>query len=165
MMIGTSAVLSLRGGITLSYLGILAAASLADWNTRVIPDFCHVMIMLLGVVTAWMYPEEHTLTERLIGALIISVPMLFMAVMAGGAFGGGDIKLTAASGWLLGWQVMLPAAAIGILSGGSYCIWMLAKGKLTRKGRIAFGPFLAAGLSAACLFGEEMLEWYLGRSS
>ena len=56
MMIGTSAVLSLRGGITLSYLGILAAASLTDWNTRVIPDFCPVMIVLLGVVTAWMYP-------------------------------------------------------------------------------------------------------------
>ena len=107
-----------------------------------------------------LFPE-HTLTDRLLGAIVISAPMLVLALLIDGAFGGGDIKLMAASGWLLGWRAMIPAIFIGILTGGIYCIWMLARGKMTRKDRFAFGPFLAIGLAAACIYGDQMLKWYL----
>ena len=95
------------------------------------------------------------------GAIGVSLFLLAAALTAQGGFGGGDIKLMAASGWLLGYRAMIPAIFIGILTGGIYCIWMLARGKMTRKDRFAFGPFLAIGLAAACICGDQMLEWYL----
>jgi len=157
---GESGFLSARGWIAFMYMGILSAAAFIDWNTKTIYNRLHIFIMLLGIAAIGLFPE-HTLTDRLLGAMIISVPMLILSLPAAGAFGGGDIKLMAASGWFLGWRAMIPAIFIGILSGGSYCIWMLARGKMTRKDRVAFGPFLAIGLAAACIYGEQMLEWKL----
>ena len=107
-----------------------------------------------------LFPE-HTLTDRLLGAIVISAPMLVLALLIDGAFGGGDIKLMAASGWLLGWRAMIPAIFLGLITGGCYCIWMLARKKMTRKDHFAFGPFLALGLGAAFFYGDEILRWYL----
>ncbi len=155
-----SGFLSLRGWIAFLYMGILTVVALIDWNTKIIYDRFHIFIILLGIAAMGLFPE-HTLTDRLLGAIVISAPMLVLALLIDGAFGGGDIKLMAASGWLLGWRAMIPAIFIGILTGGIYCIWMLARGKMTRKDRFAFGPFLAIGLAAACIYGDQMLKWYL----
>ena len=157
---GESGFLSLRGWIAFIYMGILTVVAFIDWNTKIIYDRFHIFIVLLGAAAIWLFPE-HTLADRIIGAVIVSVPMLILALVVPGAFGGGDIKLMAASGWLLGWRAMIPAIFIGILPGGIYCIWMLARKKITRSDRIAFGPFLAIGLAAACIYGDQMLEWYL----
>lgn len=157
---GESGFLSLKGWIAFVYMGILTVVAFIDWNTKIIYDRFHILIALLGIAAIWVFPE-HDLTERLVGAVIVSIPMLLLALLIPGAFGGGDIKLMAASGWLLGWRAMLPAIFIGILSGGIYCIWMLARKKMTRKDRFAFGPFLAIGLAASFLYGEQMLNWYL----
>lgn len=157
---GESGFLSWRGLIAFIYMGILTVVAFIDWNTKIIYDRFHIFILLLGTAAIWLFPE-HTLTDRLIGAAIISAPMLLLSLLIPGAFGGGDIKLMAASGWLLGFRAMIPAIFIGILTGGMYCIWMLARGKMTRKDRFAFGPFLAIGLAAACICGDQMLEWYL----
>lgn len=155
-----SGFLSLRGWIAFIYMGILTVVAMIDWNTKIIYDRFHIFIILLGIAAIGLFPE-HTLTDRLIGAVIISVPMLILSLLIAGAFGGGDIKLMAASGWLLGWRAMIPAIFIGILTAGIYCILMLAKGKMTRKDRFAFGPFLAIGLAAAYIYGDQMLNWYL----
>lgn len=152
---GAAGVLSLRGWIILIYLGILTATAITDWKTKVIYDRFPLYIMLLGAAAVWLFPE-HTLTDRLLGAVSVSLPMLVLAVAAAGAFGGGDIKLMAASGWLLGLRPTLLAAAVGILTGGGYCVWMLARGRMTRKDRIAFGPFLAFGLASVCFWGESL---------
>lgn len=75
--------------------------ALIDWDTQMIYDRFHIMILILAVFDFLLYPERGIVT-RLIGALIISVPMLILALVIPGAFGGGDIKLMAASGLLLG---------------------------------------------------------------
>ena len=157
---GETGFLSLRGWIGFIYMGILTVVAFIDWNTKIIYDRFHIFIVLLGIAAIWVFPE-HGIKEKLLGAVIVSVPMLVLALLIEGAFGGGDIKLMAASGWLLGFQAMIPAIFRGIFSGGSYCIWMLARGKMSRKDRFAFGPFLAIGLAISCLFGEQILMWYL----
>lgn len=78
------------------------------------------------------------------------------------AMGGGDIKLTAMMGVYVGWPDVLVlfflaavfASAVGI-------VLMLGWGK---KGRdpIPFGPFLALGCMVTVLWGNALLDWYLG---
>lgn len=157
---GESGFLSLRGWVAFSYMAILTVVAFIDWNTKIIYDRFHIFIALLGIAAIWLFPE-HTVGERLIGAVIVAVPMLILALLIDGAFGGGDIKLMAVSGWLLGWRAMIPAIFIGIITGGIYCLWMLARGKMTRKTRFAFGPFLAIGLAVSYIYGEQILTWYL----
>ena len=112
--------------------------ALIDWDTQMIYDRFHIMILILAVFDFLLYPERGIVT-RLIGVLIISVPMLILALVIPGAFGGGDIKLMAANGLLLGTASTVCAMFIGIVT----------------------GPFLALGLAAAVFWGDQIAAWYL----
>ena len=85
-----------------------------------------------------------------------------MALIVPGGFGGGDIKLMAAAGLLLGWQRSLFAVFLALLAGGGYGIWLLAAHKAGRKDHFAFGPFLCIGIAAALFWGGDVVAWYAG---
>lgn len=158
--IGQSGVISLRGLLVFAFLAVLMVIAMIDYDTQTIYDRFHVMIFFLGVAAIWLFPE-HGLVSKGIGALIISVPMLILALVIPGAFGGGDIKLMAACGWLLGVKSILCAMFIGLLAGGLYCTILLAGKKIGRKEHFAFGPWLAIGLSVAAFFGDILADGYL----
>ena len=76
--------------------------------------------------------------------------------------GGGDIKLLAMIGALVGWQGVLFtiffSSALGTLAGLAYIVAT----RRSAKARIPFGPFLAAGAVAYWFVGRQMIDWYLG---
>ena len=93
--------------------------------------------------------------------LLVFVPMLLLTLLIPRAFGGGDIKLMAASGFFLGMRLILCAMILAIIAGSIYGIIMLKNRKRDRKDQFAFGPFLAIGLSIAAFLGNEIVSWYL----
>lgn len=76
---GSLGLLSMRGTVMLIYFGILLVVALIDWDTQIIYDRFHIFILILAIANIWLVPE-HGLIDRLIGALIISVPMLLLAL-------------------------------------------------------------------------------------
>lgn len=136
--------------VTAVVLILLAMAARIDMVTKRIPDRISLCIALLGAVSLGLFPE-HDFMDRLAGMVIISLPMFLLALALEGAFGGGDVKLMAAGGFLLGWRAVSLAALIGLGAGGIYCVVMLAAGKRKFKDRIAFGPFLSLGLALVLL--------------
>ena len=74
--------------------------------------------------------------------------------------GGGDIKLLAMIGALIGWQGVLftifVASAIGTISG----ILVMLKARKSMKLAIPFGPFLAIGGIAYIFIGPQLIYWY-----
>ena len=148
----------LRSGLFFAVLFILMTVALLDWDTMEIPDRFHVLLILCAACHGALFPETG-ITERLLGCLCVSVPMLVIALVIPGGFGGGDIKLMFALGLLLGWKGTLLAAFLGILSGGAWCGVLLAKGQ-GRKAQFPFGPFLCLGGGVSLLFSKEILAWY-----
>lgn len=157
---GTFGILSLKGTVILIYLGILLVVALIDWDTQIIYDRFHLMIVILAMLNMWFF-QAHSWKDCLLGAVIVAGPMFLLALVIPGAFGGGDIKLMAASGLFLGTASIVCAMFFGLLTGGAYGAWMLKSGKLGRKDQFAFGPFLAFGLAIATLYGQEIVSWYL----
>ena len=94
--------------------------------------------------------------------MIVSLPMLLLALVVPGGFGGGDIKLMAGAGFFLGARLTVVAAFLGILLGGGFGALLLAAKKADRKTRFAFEPFLCIGIAAAMFFGERLADWYIG---
>ena len=152
---GYTGLISLEGAVIFCYLGILLVMARSDWKTRIIRNRFHVMILLLAVPQLFLVPE-HGIGDRLVGALIVSVPMLMLTLAAPGAFGGGDIKLMAVSGVFLGMDAIVCAMFFGLLVGAGYAACMLATGRLKRNDQFALGPFLAFGLSLAALWGDRI---------
>ena len=152
--------ISVENAVVFCYLGILLAVALIDWRTRIIPTRFPLFILLLGVAQLFLVPE-HGIGDRLTAMLLVSVPMLLLTLAVPGAFGGGDIKLMAASGFFRGMDATVCAMVFGLLTGGVYAAFMLATKRLKKKDSFALGPFLAFGLGLAALWGDRIAAWYL----
>jgi prepilin signal peptidase PulO-like enzyme (type II secretory pathway) len=76
--------------------------------------------------------------------------------------GGGDIKLAGLIGATLGAGGGLLGAFVGIMLGGVVAAALLVSGQRRFGEYLPFGPFLAAGALVSALWGEPILEWYLG---
>ncbi|MCI8560513.1 MAG: prepilin peptidase [Dorea sp.] len=147
--------------ILLLFLFVLILVSYQDRKSMEIKDGCHIMILLLAVMEIFDEPEMGILS-RLLGALCISAPMLVLALLVTGAFGGGDIKLMAAAGLFLGWKSTIIAAVIAVFAAGVYAAFLIIRKKAGKRSSFALGPFLCAGLAVSALWGEEL--WQLWQS-
>lgn len=158
------------GGFTVSgilstlFLLLLVGCAAADLNAGIVPDLMVILIAVLAVVKFFMTEpfSINTAIPYLIGAVCVSVPMLILALIIKGAFGGGDIKLMAAAGLYLGWKYTLAGLVVGMFIAGLYGIYLLIRKKAGAKSKLHIAPFLAYGLGAAALFGDLMLRLIFG---
>ena len=85
---------------------------------------------------------------------------LLYVLSKGRAIGGGDIKLMAACGLILGWKLIILAFLIGCILGS---VIHVIRMKVSDADHVlAMGPYLSLGVFIAMLWGEQFLRWYLG---
>ena len=154
---------SLAGGILAlvitGYYGMSMAALTLFLVSAVL-----VMITVIDAYTQTIPPVPGiSVAERVIGFFCISVPMFLIVLLVPGGFGGGDIKMMAASGILLGWKGNLAAFFIGLIIGGVYGAFLLISGQKGRKEHFAFGPCLSIGIfvSVYAGIGMRIVDQYL----
>lgn len=152
------------GIIATLFLLLLTGCAVADINAGIVPDLLVILIAVLAVVKFFVTEpfSINTAVPYLIGAVCVSVPMLILALMIKGAFGGGDIKLMAAAGLYLGWKYTVAGVAVGLFVAGLYGIYLLIRKKAGPKSKLKLAPFLAYGLAAATLFGDLMIRLIFG---
>lgn len=136
----------------------LIVIAVIDFRTFEIPLGCNLFIGGLGM--ARLLLDFSGWKDQMIGLLAVSGLFGFVYLITRGrGIGGGDIKLMAAAGFLIGWQKILLALAIGSIAGSVIHVTLM---KLKNKNRIlAFGPYLAFGIFCAMLYGNELIAWYL----
>ncbi|MGL5978411.1 MAG: prepilin peptidase [Erysipelotrichaceae bacterium] len=143
----------------LMLVAVLIVLTMIDFDHMIIPDRLQLILFILGCFAILFFdtnPMHHVL-----GFFVVSIPLYLVAVLTGG-LGGGDVKLMATAGFLLGYQAILVALFIGIMIGGIVGIYLLATKRVGRKTEIPFGPYLAVGIYLASLFGTSLFQWYLG---
>lgn len=121
-----------------------------DFKTKRISDKLIFMLLFMGIPAVWLNPGI-SLVQRVSGFFVLSVPLLILACVLPGSIGGGDIKLMAAGGFLLGLTGILNAFLIGVLAAGCYVVVLLATKSADRKTKIALGPFLSLGIGIILL--------------
>lgn len=136
----------------------LIGLSFIDFKTYEIPFGFPVFIFLLGVVNLVL--DLGNWKEYVIGFFAVSffLTILFYA-SKGAAIGGGDVKLMAASGFLIGWKQNLLAFVLGCIIGS---VVHLIRMKFSEEDHVlAMGPYLSVGIFIAVLFGDSFINWYL----
>lgn len=139
---------------------LLLVVSVIDFNTMTIPNGLNLSLAVLAFISYWFHPEI-SLIHRLIGMIVISLPMFVMNLIVSHSFGGGDIKLMVAAGFLLSWKKTIAAGLIGMMSASIYALYLLIKKKADRKSHIPFGPFLSLGIMMSLFYGTSMIDIYL----
>lgn len=136
----------------------LLTLSVIDFRTYEIPAGINIFILTLGLImTAFHYTEW---LDHVIGFLAVSIP-LYLLILAtdGRAMGGGDMKLMAAAGALIGWKLIILAFALGCIIGAPLHVLRMKVSKADRV--LAMGPYLSIGIAIAVLWGDKMIEMYL----
>jgi len=137
---------------------VLIVLSVIDWRTYEIPVGCNILIGMLGIVRVIL--DLAHWYDYVIGFFIVS-GLFYIIYLAtkGNGMGGGDIKLMAAAGLLLGWKGILLTLLIGSVAGSVIHLTLM---KIQGKDRVlAFGPYLALGIFVSMLYGEQIIAWYL----
>lgn len=150
----------------LMWLGLLSplfAASLVDLEIQLIPDRFLAIPAVAFFPLAYLCGGPPLLLRGLIGAAALFLPMLGLVLLydrrAGKeSMGGGDLKLIALLGLYFGWKqgllLMIVACVFGLLFAGL---------RRAKKGAaIPFGPALSAAAWFTVIFGDGILNWYLG---
>ena len=77
-------------------------------------------------------------------------------------FGLGDIYLAPSLGLLLGWPKIITGVFLAFVLGALTGLVLILSGKKKMNQYLAFGPFLIIGTVLALLWGNTILNWYIG---
>lgn len=143
----------------------LVTVTFIDFDHMILPDVFTLSGIVIGLVGAVLNPDRIFL-EALAGVVfgggtLWALAYLYQIMRKEDGMGGGDIKLLAWVGAVLGWKaipfVIIASSVVGSVVGISIMI-VQKKGLKTV---IPFGPYLALGSVLYFLGGDQLGLWYL----
>ncbi|WP_413582436.1 prepilin peptidase [Bdellovibrio sp. HCB288] len=143
----------------------LVICTFIDLDHMILPDEFTLSGIVIGLVGAALNPQREFL-DALFGVLmgggfLWGMAYLYWIFTKQEGMGGGDIKLLAWIGAIVGWQaipfVIMSSAIIGSVVG----IVAARKQKAGLKTVIPFGPYLALGAILYLFGGQTIALWYL----
>lgn len=135
----------------------LLALSVIDFHTYEIPVGFNIFIAVLGVIRLIFRPDDWL--SALIGIFCISIPLLLIFLVSKGrAIGGGDVKLMAACGFVIGWHKICFAFVLGCILGS--VIHLLRMRFSGAQHVLAMGPYLSLGVVLSLFICDPFINWY-----
>lgn len=161
------------------------------WMTPVSPLLASRLVLATALIVLFMIDLEHQLLPNAITlpGILIGFAFSFVAppgplesllgILLGGGvlyaiaagyyfwrkeegMGMGDVKMLAMVGAFLGWRAVLLTLVLSSFAGAVIGMALMTTQRGNLKYALPFGTFLALGTLVAMLFGEPILDWYLG---
>jgi len=161
--------------IYFAFCSALIVITFIDLDFQMIPDRITLPGIPIGIllggfilIDPFMRHLPLGITSSFLGALIgfgfyYLVAKVGTRIFKKEAMGGGDIKMMAMVGGVLGWKGVILTTFLGSLSGAIIgIILILCKGREWGS-KIPFGPYLAVGSIITLFYGQEILSCYLHR--
>lgn len=143
----------------------LVICTFIDMDHMILPDEFTLSGIVIGLVGAALNPQREFL-DALFGMLmgggfLWGMAYVYYLLTKNEGMGGGDIKLLAWIGAVLGWKaipfVIMTSAIVGSVIG----LIAARKQSAGLKTVIPFGPYLALGAVLYLFGGEAIALWYL----
>ncbi len=141
---------------------LLIVISFIDFKYQIIPDRLNIFCLSIGIVFIILNLNRTSLVNSTIGLFIGGGLFLVIAIATKGAMGGGDIKLMGALGLCLGWRDILLISLLSFVIGAIVSVILLASKIKGRKDYIPFGPFIAIAAVVTMLYGDQLIQMYIG---
>ena len=143
--------------IPLAYFG--ARLSIIDFKSHRLPNklvgwFVAVEILIMGIIE-WMASDFARLLTALGVAAATMISYVLLYLFSRGSLGMGDVKFAFPLGLCVGWysaNQWLLAIFVSFLIAGLVSVIGLVTKRMTRKSRLAFGPYMFLGTFLVCVF-------------
>jgi leader peptidase (prepilin peptidase) / N-methyltransferase len=146
--------------IALTLISLFVIITVSDLAYMIIPD--KVLIVLTGIfLIERIFIPLSPWWDSLAGAAVGFILLLLIAIVSKGGMGGGDIKLFAVIGFVLGVKLLLLSFFLSTMFGAVFGVLGLLFGLIKRKQAIPFGPFIATGTLISYFYGDHIFEVYI----
>ena len=143
--------------IPLAYFG--ARLSIVDFKSHRLPNhlvswFVAVEILIMGI-TGWIASDFARLLTALGVAAATMISYVLLYLLSRGSLGMGDVKFAFPLGLCVGWysaDYWLVAIFVSFFIAGLVAVIGLVTKRMTRKSRLAFGPYMFFGTFLVCVF-------------
>ena len=140
-------------------ISLLMIILVSDLAYMIIPDKVLIVFSVLLIIEKIIIPQ-NSLVFSISGAAVGFFLLLFLAVISKGGMGGGDIKLFAVIGFVLGPKLVLLAFFLASLFGALIGIIGMLLKQFKKREPIPFGPYIVLGTLIAYFYGLELLDFY-----
>lgn len=153
-----SLLMFVRDAIFLSYLVILFVYDLR--YMLILDKFTIPAIIIAILLNLWL--DAVPPTALLLGGLVLAAFFHLQFVISKGTWvGGGDIRMGALMGFMLGLGYGLVALFVAYVLGAIVGVGLIFLKKADRKSPIPFGTFLTLATAIVMFVGPELVSWYL----
>ena len=167
-----STIVAYELGYTVTGLGfilatwLLVAMTFIDFDKMLLPDTLTLSLLWIGLGIS-LSSETLSPNSAILGAMLgylslYSVYYVFKLLTGKEGMGFGDFKLLAALGAWVGWQQLPVIILFSSLVGAIVGIIIMLLSKKDSNLAIPFGPYLAAAGWLTMLYGQYVIDWYLG---
>jgi leader peptidase (prepilin peptidase)/N-methyltransferase len=146
------------------FVATLVVVTFIDLDHRIIPDAISLPGIPLFFVAAWANRairwDESALGILVGGGVLYAVAWGYRWITGRDGMGGGDIKLLAMIGAMIGWQGVVFTLFAASLTGTVVGLLAMLRQRDGLRLAIPFGPFLSAGAVLYLFFGKAVVGWY-----
>ncbi|GGE75761.1 type 4 prepilin-like proteins leader peptide-processing enzyme [Priestia taiwanensis] len=146
--------------IAILLVSLFMIITVSDLAYMLIPNRVLVFFFCLFVVGRFIVPPTLWY-DSLLGMAVGFGLLYVIAVVSRGGMGGGDIKLYAVLGYVLGWKVVLLSFFLSTLAGAIGGSVGLLIGRVKRGETMPFGPYIMVGTLIAYFFYTPIINWYM----
>jgi leader peptidase (prepilin peptidase)/N-methyltransferase len=142
---------------------LLVALTVIDLDFKLLPDALTFPGTLLAVIAALLGPgAQHALLGMVAGSGYLWLfAWIWSTFLKREGMGGGDIKLAAMFGALLGPVGAFLTITLAALAGALAGAWLAARGRGGMRSELPFGTCLAPAAMAVFLWGDRVVEAYV----
>jgi leader peptidase (prepilin peptidase)/N-methyltransferase len=158
--------LTATGAVYFVLVMALITITFIDIDHRIIPDKISLPGIPLFFIAALFLPHISIL-DSLLGIIagggsLYLVALGYHLITGQEGMGGGDIKLLAMIGAVVGWQGIVFTIFAGSFIGCAIGLSLMIKTRKGMKLAIPFGPFLSIGAVLYLFYGPQLIGWYIG---
>ena len=142
---------------------LLVALTWIDLDFQLLPDVLTFPGTLVAATVALSLPHgaRHAILGIAVGSgLLWLLAFAYLKIRKVEGMGGGDIKLAAMFGAVLGWQLTLVTLFLAALVGSLWGGWLMVRGEGHGQTPLPFGTLLAPAAMIVFLWGSNWLGAY-----
>ncbi|WP_449537136.1 prepilin peptidase [Ferdinandcohnia sp. Marseille-Q9671] len=146
--------------IAWTLVSLLMIIFVSDLTYMIIPDKVLLFFAPVFIGERIFIPLEPW-WDMIIGSTVGFLLLYIIAVVSKGGMGGGDVKLYAVIGLVLGWKLVLLSFFFATIVGTILGLIGMAFGKIKKGKPMPFGPSIVIGTLLAYFFGQDFIAWYI----
>jgi leader peptidase (prepilin peptidase)/N-methyltransferase len=156
--------ISVQALIVFCFISALIVITYIDIDHKIIPNRITLPGIPLCLLASFAFPELP-FTDALFGMIsgggsLFLIAWGYKMITKKDGMGGGDIKLLAMIGALIGWQGVIFTIYLSSALGTIVGLPLMLAQKKNMKYAIPFGPFLSVGGITYLFFGKRIIDWY-----